>query len=843
MSWAVIDIETTTVTTYKRKANPFDPANWVVLAGYQKRGDPLPTAVRLANPAHSLEWADGIQRHGWFYHVMNMPGLKFLVGANIKFDLLHILKDPVALQLWMRYVANGGNVWDIQLAEYLLDGQIQSSHMLSLDDMALRYGCDTKVDEVKLLWEAGVPTEDIDPDLLKRYLIGEDLKDPITKEPTGLRREGDIGNTRDIFLKQIEKAKLQGQSRSILLNMGALLATIEMERNGMFVNEALGAQLAEELAVKLQAGKAELQKYLPPNLPFQFNWTNRYHLSPLLFGGKVKYECREYDLKDGTTTWDMPLPDTGGSVHPLPHEYAYAQKDETHYIFADGSGTISVDEYKAQHADSTLSHVLRDEHLERFKGGKNAGEFKTKKVKVDDYTKPKGRMADRFFEFTGYTAPLEEWASSTPGLYSVAAEVIEALGNRKDVPFLVALSSVVGMTKDLTTYFVSTDEETGESKGMLTLVQPDHIIHHQLNHTSTVTGRFSSSNPNLQNIPKGNKSEVKRVFESRFGEDGRICQSDFSSLEVYVQAILTHCKLLIEDLKSGIDLHCMRLALKEHMDYDEVKALCKGFTDKSGVYHEAVDEWDYKRTGAKVFSFQRAYGAGAAKIAVSTGMPIEEVEALTLAEKQRWPEIDKYFEQRADEIKAARRPTSVTVPHPCNQAIMVQIGVSRVRTPDGKRYTYRETPSPSYLLKRGILASFSPTEIKNYEVQGTGGEWMKAALWLKVRAWYARENFAGLSLLVNTVHDASYKDSHKAVYVEAAALMAACMEAASDFMEWWFNWTLPLPVPTDTVWGMSMAEENGFKDAEFKARVKELRTQLRNDYMGGYTPNYLKEKA
>ena len=53
--------------------------------------------------------------------------------------------------------------------------------MLSLDDMALRYGKDTKVDEVKLLWEAGVPTEEIDPDLLKRYLIGEDLIDPTWK--------------------------------------------------------------------------------------------------------------------------------------------------------------------------------------------------------------------------------------------------------------------------------------------------------------------------------------------------------------------------------------------------------------------------------------------------------------------------------------------------------------------------------------------------------------------------------------------------------------------------------------------------------------------------------------
>jgi DNA polymerase I-like protein with 3'-5' exonuclease and polymerase domains len=326
---------------------------------------------------------------------------------------------------------------------------------------------------------------------------------------------------------------------------------------------------------------------------------------------------------------------------------------------------------------------------------------------------------------------------------------------------------------------------------------------------------------------------VKTLFVSRFGDAGVIEQSDFSSLEVYVQAILTHCKLLIEDLKAGTDLHCMRLALKEHMEYGEVFALCKG--------DNALPEWDYKRTAAKVFSFQRAYGAGAAKIAASTGMPIEEVEALTAAERVRWPEIDTYFDKRSEEIKRNRKPTNVSVPHPVNPAIMCQLGISRVSTPDGKKYTYRESPSPAYLLKRGMISSFSPTEIKNYEVQGLGGEWMKAAMWLMIRAWYARRNFGGLSLLVNSVHDAAYSDSHVSVKDEAAAVMHACMEGASDLIEWWFNWPLPLPVPSDTVCGASMAEENKFTSNEFKARCREIRAELRRDYMNGHTPSYLKE--
>lgn len=236
-----------------------------------------------------------------------------------------------------------------------------------------------------------------------------------------------------------------------------------------------------------------------------------------------------------------------------------------------------------------------------------------------------------------------------------------------------------------------------------------------------------------------------------------------------------------------------------------------------------------------------AYGAGVAKIASSTGMAIEEVQALSDAEDARYPEITKYFEARTQEIAKNRRPTSKVVPHPQLPHLMCQLGISRVSTPDGKLYTYVESPSPEYLVRRGTLASFSPTEIKNYEVQGTGGEWMKAAMWLAVREFYRLRNFDGLALLVNTVHDAQYADCDASVRLQVGAMLQACMEAASDFMEHWFNWPLPLPVPTDTVYGANMGEENKFTDAEFKPLASEYRTAIRQRYMNGHLPSYLKE--
>ena len=790
MSWLVMDTETTIQSLAKRKASPFHPDNYVVMMGWATKDNPHPVGERYQN--------DGGVRVGQrFTELLQTPGLRFVVGVNVKFDILHLIKDPATYKAWMKFVAGGGLVFDLQLAEYVMEGQDQASHMLSMDELALRYGEDLKVDEVKKLWEAGIDTPDIDPDLLARYLLGEDL-------PNGGRREGDIGVTRNVFLKQLARAQKEGMSRLLMLEFGALIASIEMERNGMYVDKAMGYKLADELRVELAAAKDELHAYLPVNLPFEFNWGNRYHLSPVIFGGRIKYQRRQYDLKDGTTSFYAPGQCVPGGGQWLREDYVYAKK------------TIKVDTG------------------EIYKSGKNAGEPKLRNEVVDDYDKPKSRMVDDYWEFPGFTEPMEEWASSTDGLYSVGSDVIKTLTENTNIPFLKTLGRVTAISKDLGTYFISDDGE----KGMLTLVGDDGLVHHSINHTSTVTGRLSGNAPNLQNIPKGNKSKAKQMFVSRY-PDGDIGQSDFSSLEVYCQAWLTKPKLLIKDLLEGLDLHCVRLAAKEAKPYEEVLKLCKGYFQDDGTFIDAIEEWDYKRTGAKVFSFQRAYGAGVATIAKATGMSIEDVQALIDAENARYPEIDSYFAGLEQEIERNAVPTTNFSAHPLNPAVRVQMRISRIRTPDGKRYTFRSHPSQGWQLKRGITSTFSPTERMNYPVQGLGAQVMKAAMWLAVREWYTRENFGGQCVLVNTVHDACYFDTSAATRDEAAALLHACMSAASQWIEFWFKWELPLPVPSDTVLGKNMGEENKCNSVEFKTRSKELHDAIVNKYCPGHRPSWV----
>ena len=796
------DTETTTKTSFKRKANPFDSANWVVTHGFKSAGNPLVTEHRFGKSRPPTGWLAPV-----------LEGTKLLCGFNIKFDLLHALQDQENLYLWMDYVAKGGRVWDCQQAEYLLNGMGMKDQMLSLDEVAPRYGGNVKVDEVKALWAAGVDTPDIDPELLSRYLCGG-------RDEFGVMQMGDVENTEKIALAQIARARACGQMNSILLNMEALVCTVEMERNGMYVDKPLGLTLAAALDIEVNKLTAHLATYLPDNLPFDFNWSSRFHKSALIFGGVVNYDRKEWDLKDGTTTWFPPDAKTTlveESQGQFPHwaTYLYAQTEVQAWVLENGDTTF-VDPFEVS------SNVYAT-----FRGGKNAGEFKTKKVKVDDLTKPKGRMARDQFVFPGYTAPEKEWESSDPGVYSTNSEVIEELGHR-DVPFLKDYSSLMKMAKDLGTYYIKTDAD-GKQTGMLTLVDADGIIHHKLNMCSTVTARLSSSDPNLQNIPKGNNSDVKTVFKSRFGPGGKIIQSDFSSLEVYVQAILTKCQQLIADLKAGLDMHCVKLAAKEGMTYEHVFALCKG--DK---YDK---EWDYKRTKAKEYSFQSAFGAGDPAIAKKTGMSIEDVAKLRAADEERYPEIPAYYADVTAEIKASRRPTR-TLPHPEFPGVICNLGEGNFRTPDGKLYIYSENPAPGYLVKRGITASFSPTEIRNYVVQGTGGEWAKAAMALLVRAFYARRNFNGLALLVNQVHDANYTDAHGSVAFEAACLLHACMEAASDYIAYTFNWDIPLGVPSDTSWGASMMDEEKIPGLQERAAV--LRIELREQYMGNFIPNFLK---
>jgi hypothetical protein len=57
-------------------------------------------------------------------------------------------------------------------------------------------------------------------------------------------------------------------------------------------------------------------------------------------------------------------------------------------------------------------------------------------------------------------------------------------------------------------------------------------------------------------------------------------------------------------------------------------------------------------------------------------------------------------------------------------------------------------------------------------------------------------------------------------------------------MEWYFDWTVPVPVPSATNWGSSMHEEKHFEEPEFAPALADFKQQLRATYMNNYTPTF-----
>lgn len=830
MSYVAFDLETTIRTTLKRKANPFYNLNKIVAVGYKRKGDEKNTGLYFQVGKDMQGMYLGGAPDGWLKDLC--ANTQYLVGFNIKFDILHaICQGPINRMAWIEFINRGGMVWDCQLAEYLLYGMAQEVQMASMDETAPKYGGNLKDDAVKSLWAAGVDTCDIDKTLLMDYLLGTNDTDDV----------GDIGNTEKMFLGQLAAFRARDGLRSALLNMGALCFTIEAEYNGMYVDKEWALAKAKELEVELKAATDELNGFIP-ELPaaLQFNWNSRFHKSALIFGGTVKYVDKEPILSD-----------TGGPT--------YVQKDELHYVLVDGT-TRSIGEYHANELQAFDGIAEKFPDVVVFAGGKNKGERKTKKVKVNDLTKQKFRNADFYFTFPGYTQPDPKWEGSDPGVYSTAAEVIDELSLR-NLPFTKALAKRADIAKDLGTYYITTDEKSGEQKGMLTLVGEDGIIHHKLNMTNTITGRLSSSDPNLQNVSKGEYdletfeekgSQIKRAFVSRHRK-GKIIQSDFTSLEIYVQAVLTMCRQLIDDLKAGLDMHVLRAeqawGKSEAEDRDYAYILAASKDDK----HPEHKKWKKKRGNAKVFSFQRAYGAGVKKIALTTGMSEEEVEALIQAEAERYPELGIYIDRVTSEVARNRVTTQRFVNHPSAgrngvpHGLTCQLGKSHFITPDGKMYSFSESPSPDFIASRpvakgGTAQSFSPTEIKNYPVQGTGGEWAKAAMYLSLRAFYRKyveepQFWLGKALLVNQVHDAVYVDAAEDIATHAAALLHAAMLEASVYMEWWFKWPLPIGVPCETKMGDNMMEEHN-PPAEFATLFPDYRMQIRREFIGSHNPSF-----
>ena len=297
----------------------------------------------------------------------------------------------------------------------------------------------------------------------------------------------------------------------------------------------------------------------------------------------------------------------------------------------------------------------------------------------------------------------------------------------------------------------------------------------------------------MQNIPRGDKSCVKAMFVSRF-PDGVVGEIDYSQLEVVVNGVLTADPKLIADLNKKVDFHCVRVAAREGCTYAEAVEWCKN------EEHIKNAVWSVFRTECKVFSFQRAYGAGASTIALSANMTVDQVKILIAAEQKMYPGVEEYHAAVEAEANATAEPFR----DPARGFRVFRRGT--YQAPTGTMYAWYSYDAPKFMKDRGVNDQFSQPQIKNYPTQGTGGEIMQMTLGVLWRYFNKTRNFGGMAYLVNTVHDCVWFDMHKDVVDEVMAVSKKIMESVPQLLKHFFDIDCPVQFPTDAEVGPNMLE-------------------------------------
>jgi DNA polymerase-1 len=322
--------------------------------------------------------------------------------------------------------------------------------------------------------------------------------------------------------------------------------------------------------------------------------------------------------------------------------------------------------------------------------------------------------------------------------YSTDAQTLEKL--RGEHPIVEALLRYREVEKLRSTY--------GES--LLAEIGPDGRIHATFNQTVARTGRLSSDQPNLHNIPI--RSEEGRRFRRCFvpAEGCRFLVADYNQIELRVIAHLSEDPALIEAFRTGTDIH-------------NVTA-----TRIYGVTPEEVTI--AMRSKAKMVSYGLAYGMEAYGLAQRLAIPVDEAAGILKAYWEGFPAVRSYM----DRVVAEARDRGYT------------------ETLFGRRRQIPELQSGRYQVR-----SAGERQAMNAGIQGLAADIFKVAL---VRL-DARLRPAGLtSRLVLQVHDEVIVEVPPD---EEEAAAAAVMDALTGAAE------LRVPMTVNLAWGEDWAAAKG----------------------------------
>ena len=297
--------------------------------------------------------------------------------------------------------------------------------------------------------------------------------------------------------------------------------------------------------------------------------------------------------------------------------------------------------------------------------------------------------------------------------WSTDAETLEKL---RDIPLVEDILQYRACQKLNSTYV----------EGLLKVIGEDGRIHTRFNQTEARTGRLSSDNPNLQNIPIRTEmgSKLRAYFVAKPG--CVLVDADYSQIELRILAHVTGDAHMQEAFLSGADIHRSTAAKIYNIRPEDVTPRL--------------------RSSAKAINFGIMYGKGAYSLSKDIGVSVKEAEAFLQTYLATFPNIDGYMEKT---IADAR-----------------QCGY--VSTLFGRRRALPELNSNNH----NIRAS-GERMARNTPIQGTAADVIKLAM---VRVWRRLRDEKMESRLILTVHDELIVEAPEAEAEKAAQILREEME-------------------------------------------------------------------
>ena len=298
--------------------------------------------------------------------------------------------------------------------------------------------------------------------------------------------------------------------------------------------------------------------------------------------------------------------------------------------------------------------------------------------------------------------------------YSTDAETLESLQNYSPV------------VSDILQYRLYQKLNSTYVEGLLKVIGPDGRIHSNFLQTEARTGRLSSTEPNLQNIPIRTElgSRMRAFFVAPEGCE--LVDADYSQIELRLLAHASGDEAMREAFLQGRDIHRSTAAKMYHIPDEEVTPAL--------------------RSSAKAINFGIMYGKGAFSLSRDLGISVKEADAFLKNYLDTFPGVDGYMRSTIADAKEK----------------------GYVSTLFGRRRALPELSSTNFQVRSG-----GERMARNTPIQGTAADIIKLAM---VRVWRRLRAEGMQSRLILTVHDELIVEAPEAEAARAAEILQHEME-------------------------------------------------------------------